>query len=218
MAANDDLVVETGIHPNDPVRSGSFVRNKNRDRGIVANVVIDAAAQHTLYAGDFMTSRQRWPQSYEVRIPPGGVVLVGFKDAEVWLSINGRDPNDATKVTRHILQQSFTISGAYYADPPWPAKNERPKDYLWFYSIPFYHDVWSEMQLGVSVHPNRTLDCEVWDDVNKESFRFSLLPGRHKVIHASTNQPYFRIDSCDFVGPPSAAKGLMQKDPRNSSV
>ena len=217
MAAKDDLVFETGVHPNNPTLSGSFVRNKNKNQGVVANIEIDAPAQHTLYAGDLITSRQRWPQAWEVRVPPGGTVLVGFKDAEIWLSADNNDPNDATRVTRLVVQQLFTVSGAYYSDPPWPTKNERPRDFVWFYSIPFVHELLNEMQLGVSIHPNRTLDCVVWDSVNKDSFGFSLLPGRHKAIHVSTQHPNFRIDSCDFVGPPATAKGVEKADPLASA-
>jgi len=201
LSAATDIQIVSGVHPNSPARTGIFLHNSNQNRGVVANVDINSPLPQTIYASDLLASRQRWPQQHEIRVAPGATVLVGFDQAEIWHQIDQSLP-DGQKVERSVIKQVFTVTGAYYLDPPFPQKNEKSLDFVWFVRVPVVNgDGLTALDLAISLHPNRQIQEEIYSRPEGYWSQFTVNPGAHLPCHAVWAPDSIEVGRSEFLGP-----------------
>jgi hypothetical protein len=194
MAAKDDLAFEQAPHPNDTSRTGIFLRNTNASRGIIASVEVTAGISITLRDGDDSASFQRWPLSFELRIPPGSLALCGFE------TFYGRQPLSVPRapVKGKHTKQVYRVLGAYYHNLPLPADPSDASRLVQFYTV--YGDD-QVRDFVVNLHPNRVIsfDYEIIGETIEATA--SVDPGGQLKVWGkdSTNTSRFILSNVAFV-------------------
>lgn len=191
----DDLEMFQGPHPSNGARQGVFLKNKNRSKGCFAVVSVTAHFNLTMESLSRTSVRPRWPMELEVRIPPGGVRLLGFGFLNVWEALVSGDLNPrATKV-----DQIFAVQGAYEWSPPY-IPNEDPLAYLFVYSVPMYgYEYYRWSDILVNTHPNRDIEVDTTSSPDGEGQGGGVPAGSFAQRWASSNKQSYRVNKIKFV-------------------
>jgi hypothetical protein len=184
-AAPQDLSLVAGAYPFEASKSGIFLKNNNTTRGIVASIRIDGASNARVESLGRTTTLSRWPVQFEARVAPGSTILLGPAQVEVWKSMTGINTD------LELVNQIFTIEGAYYRDPPYPS-DPAPESFIHIYTINVLDEPTevNKLELLVNLHHSRIVTINVTPSIGSTFSRTpSVKPGLQSML-MQTPQPY----------------------------